>query len=118
MNKHEDLIAQLAWAVIQGITKGEKLTTVMEGVFNRVHNALIENGTIKKEAQPPKPNPAVFSFESVAKPVKNKHNVEILGVWTDGLSITSEYEPGWAPAYRFKKDKTYRITITEVKSKT
>jgi hypothetical protein len=63
-----------------------------------------------------------FQYEAEAKDARTLDEkrqygdkLERLGVWTDGLSISSEYEPGWAPAFRFKKGEKYRITIEKVK---
>jgi hypothetical protein len=58
-----------------------------------------------------------FVYEAEAK--ECGHNpkypqLEKIGVWTDGLSISSEYEPGWRPAYRFVKGQKYRITIEKL----
>lgn len=57
-----------------------------------------------------------FVFEAEAKNAGSNPETkyERIAVWTDGLSISSEREPGWAPAYRFVKGKKYRITIEQL----
>lgn len=39
---------------------------------------------------------------------------ERVGVWTDGLMLASEHEPGWPPEFRLKIGKSYRVTIEEL----
>lgn len=62
-----------------------------------------------------------FSFTATAKDArtvaqKKKHGdrLEILAAWTDGVSLSTEHEPGWPPAFRLKKGSAYRITVEEV----
>ncbi len=62
----------------------------------------------------------VFSFVNVARDCRTFDEserypkLEKIGVWTDGVGISHEREPGWPSAYRFKEGRRYRITIEEV----
>jgi hypothetical protein len=54
----------------------------------------------------------VFEFNGIAKTIPTKHpTVKKTGVWTDGLSLSSEFEPNWSCAYVIQPNRKYKITI-------
>lgn len=62
-----------------------------------------------------------FSFEAQAKditmqrPNVSQHaGLEVVGAWTDGVALSSEYDQGWPCAFRLIKGKHYRITVEEI----
>jgi hypothetical protein len=56
-----------------------------------------------------------YSFEAYAEEIESQYaGLEKVAVWSDGLSIKSEWERGWTPAYRFVPGKRYRITIERI----
>lgn len=61
-----------------------------------------------------------FTFESKAQPIRaTKTAAAALGVWTDGVVLQTEESlterlGGFIPAYRLRKGKTYRVSITSI----
>jgi len=39
---------------------------------------------------------------------------ERVAVWTDGLMLSSETEPGWRPAFRLHAGKAYAVSVEEL----
>jgi hypothetical protein len=55
-----------------------------------------------------------ITFTHKAARLKSKHDgptSETVGVWTDGLMVSSEYERGWPMAYRFHVGRNYKVTL-------
>lgn len=57
-------------------------------------------------------NPKKFSFKYIAQNADPK-NKNLIGVWTDGISLISDNEDELC-AYKMKKGKRYKVSVVEV----
>lgn len=55
----------------------------------------------------------MFTFKNRALIIKEKGLENLIGVWTDGLSLNSDN--GEYCSYRLKKGKVYKVTVEEIK---
>ena len=56
---------------------------------------------------------AEVTFTGKAGKLKGcKAPAERVGVWTDGLMVSTEHEPGWPAVLRLIAGKKYRVTVT------
>lgn len=60
-----------------------------------------------------------FAFEAVGRDARDPNqrryaDLERVSVWTDGLMLSSEHEPGWPAAYRLRIGRKYRITVEDI----
>lgn len=51
----------------------------------------------------------IYSFEATAKKIGNKKE---LGVWTDGVMLSTDQK--WACEFELKEGKKYKITVEQI----